>query len=397
MLIPQISAINQNFSPNSNLALKQNSNNCFENLQVQNSLSFSQANALKNSLLINNVNFKGKVLAPSFDIKDIKIIQNLLSKCRYGKKDLIYGDISQIKLTNTDFGSAIENFYTKDDNKNGKISGICEELTYKLGKRLEKLFGDKYIFFAIDGSNKEFGGHTYIGALKNTTENSQKIVSIMKKQQEYLKLPPKVEQKIIQINQEFQGSKIYQEYNSKINDITASFIAKFGENTDMDAIKSLQSDMICAIQTFNNTTLGKEYSKEMNEVNKKINQLKNPFDINKFSGCLLIDPSFNRVEEFGCKGTVFNGYNSNSIRTLNQINAVPSNSRITLGMPLGYLKDLIPELSNKKNANSIVGLNAGTKISVMANDGSEIKMDTLGKNHPFAKFIAKLNENLSND
>ena len=309
------------------------------NYTEQNNLTFAQSNAIKNSLLLNSVAFKGRIIAPSFEAKDIKIIQNLLSKCRYGKKDLIYGDISPIKLQKTGSDISIENFYTKDDNQDGKITGICEELTYKLGKRLEKIFGDKYLFFALDGNNKEFpDAHTYLGALQNTPKNQDFIKS--------------------QTDKTALANKLYKEALS-------TFIAEGNNNNSMQ---------------------------KLNEVNAKLERLK--LNMEAIKGCLVIDPSFNRLEEYGCGETNLIGYNANCVRTLNQINALPANSRVIppmQGIPLGYLKDLAPEICNNENKNSILAINNfGEIIPSVGSDFSII--ETLNPNHPLARFINKLNQ-----
>lgn len=379
MMIYQFSTVNKNIKPYSAMAYKSNNITPLDNSQNQSGLSFAQSNVLKNTRLLNNINFKGKVLAPSFDVKDIKIIQNLLSKCRYGKKDLIYGDISHIKLHKTDSGIAIENFYTHDNNTNGEITGICEELTYKLGKRLEKLFGDKYIFFAIDGSNKEFpDAHTHLAIFKNTHDNKLKIDNITHKQTEYLKRLTEINHEINQINQGFANSQIYQDYHSKMLDM-------INTNPSVNLFSEL-----------NNTILGKQFIEKRNEINTKINLLKKAFNCDELKNCLMIDPSFKRVEEFGT-GTLFDKYNCNTIRRLDEINAVPSNSRLVpnlQGIPLGYLKDLIPEKANRKNGNLMGVLNnIYGKINLRFETDTNI-VGELDTNHSFAKFVDKLNQSI---
>lgn len=369
MIISQISPVNNNIKSYSSLAHQSCNKASIENTQTQNNLTFAQSNAIKNSILINKINFKGNVLAPSFDIKDVQLIKDLLSKCHYGKKDLIYGDISNVKLKRTDNGLAIENFYTEDNNQNGSITGICEELTYKLGKRLEKIFGDKYIFFAIYGSNKEFpGGHTHLAILKNTPDNKLKINNILKKQKENFKLAT-------QISDAFNSSKVYKQ--------VAPQLQRLQEIYDNEAIEKLSK-----------TTLGQQYIKKIQEINEKMNQLKNIFEPNELKNCLMVDPSFKRIEEFGV-GNVFNDYTFDTLRTLEQVNAIPSTSRPLggryMGFPLGYLKDLIPEKINEENKNSIIGVLDCEEIFPFG-----IDINSLQKNHPFVKFITKLNENLAN-
>lgn len=369
MIISQLSPVNNSVKSYSSLTPQPSNKTSIENTQIQNSLTFAQSNAIKNSLLLNNISFKGKILAPSFDIKDIKIIQDLLSKCKYGKKDLIYGDISHIKLKSTDNGLAIENFYTEDKNQNGVITGICEELTYKLGKRLEKIFGDKYIFFGLYGRNKEFpGGHTHLAILKNTPDNKLKINNILKKQIDNFKLAT-------QISDAFNSSNVYKQVAPKVQ--------RLQEIYDNEAIKKLFK-----------TTLGQQYIKKLQEVNEKINQLKNIFEPNDLKDCLMVDPSFNRIEEFG-EGNVFNDYKIDTLRTLEQVNAIPSTSRPLggryMGFPLGYLKDLIPEKINEENKSSIIGVLDCEEILPFG-----IDINSLQKNHPFVKFISKLNEDIAN-
>lgn len=334
MMINAISKTNRNIYLAQNIEIKQNKekHDFAPNSVQKNNLTFSQANAIKNSLLLNNVTFKGRIVAPSFDIKDIETIQNLVSICHYGKKDLIYGDISKIKLQKVGLDVSIENFYTND--KDGKITGICEELTYKLGKRLEKLFGDKYIFFAINGSNKEFpGGHTHLGMMKNTPENKHFIE--------------------LQSDKFTLAQQIYKETD-----------AIFASLTDSEQTK--------IVDKYNNLRLRTEDLK----------------------GSLIIDPSFNRIEEFGCGGRAFDGYISDAIRTLKQVDAVPLNSRIiplSQGIPIGYVKDLIP---GKANGEAMVALhNFGEIIPSIGCDFRIIKK--LSKKHPFVKFIAKLNEGVA--
>lgn len=337
MMISQLSPVNNNIKYYSSLASQRSNKQSIENAQTQNNLTYTQSDAIKNTLILNNINFKGKVFAPSFDIKDINTIKKLLSKCQYGKNDLVYGDISHIRLKRTDAGLAIENFYTNDNNLNGKITGICEELTYKLGKRLEKLFGDKYIFFAIDGSNKEFlDAHTHIGVFHNTKANQE----LVKTQSERFT----------------RAQQLYKE------------------------ILSMASDNITP------------------EISKKIEEFNNlRLDMSTLKGCLMVDPSFNRIEEFGVGGKTFEGYVSNSIKTIDEVNAIPTNSRVIphmLGIPLGHLKDLAPEICNAENKNSILSINNLGEI--IPTVGSDLNItETLSSSHPIRRFIDRLNKQIN--
>lgn len=363
MIVQQIAIANKNICSISSSSLKQKSNNSFENFHVQSGLSLAQSNAIKNSFMLNNIAFKSRVIAPSFDIKDIKIIQNLLLKCQYGKKDLIYGDISHVKLQKNDSGVLIENFYT-EDKPNGPITGICEELTYKLGKRLEKAFGDKYLFFALDGNNKEFSdGHTHLCAMKNTEKNK----TILKKHAEN-------NEQIKKIREDFFNSRLIKLYIFKSNELL--------KNNE-------------PIAKLDQSKLGKHCIESFNKVEEKINNIKNNINIEDLKYSLMIDPSFNRIEEFGIGGKLFEGYAPKGIRTLNEVNAIPSNSRFIPqknGIPLGYLKNLAPEICNNENKSYMLAItNIAGKIYPGVVFAPNIT-EKLNRNHPVIKFIEKLNQ-----
>lgn len=352
MLISQISPVNINQASRSNPACKK-----VDKAQLpceQNGLSFAQSQALKSSRLMNKITF-GRIIAPSYDVADVKVVQELFEKCHYGKKDLIYGDISRVKAKITEEGVGIEGFYTADNAPDGKIYGICEELSYKVGRRLQKTFGDKYLVFGIHGGNKKFpAGHMYLGMIHNTLEN-QKLVNTQTENFSRLHT----------LGNEFKSSDIYKSF----------------PKNPFEAVK-LQG-----------TDLYEQYFKLAAEFCQKADGLSSSFDRKSFANSLIIDSSFAKIEEFG-KGTLFEDYTCHTIRSLEQVDAVPSVFRVIEdSIPLGYLKDLVPEIANARNGNSMVGVWARDTgffpIGCKEFNDSFPKAD---RSHPLFKFLIKLNE-----
>lgn len=173
---------------------------------------------------------------------------------------------------------------------------------------------------------------------------------------------------IEQASQELTNSDVYKKVNLKLQKLN-----NLEDNNDM-------------MTKFQNTSLWKQCLKKVAVLEERKKQLQNTFDINELKDCLMVDPSFNRLEEFG-SGQLFDKYIGKGILTLNQVNAIPSNSRlIGQGFPLGYLKDLIPEIANSTNKNSMIGLMDLHGVMPLG-----IDINKLNKNHPFVKFIDKLN------
>lgn len=353
MIISQISHTNANTKSHLNLPCKK-----VNGAQIpyeQNGLSFAQAQALKSSRLLSQTAFAGRIIAPSYDVADVKIVQELLEKCRYGKKDLIYGDISQVRTKITDEGVEIENFYTADNSPDGNIYGICEELAYKVGRRLQKAFGDKYLVFGVHGGNKEFPkAHMYLGMLHNTAENEELIRTQTENFTQLHKLC-----------KEFSISEVYKSFPKDPNEA-----AKL-KGTDLYEQYMIAAEKFC----------------------KENDGLTSNFDRKSFANSLIIDPSFARVEEFGA-GNVFEGYTCCTVRSLEQINAVPSHTGVMdKTLSLGYLKDLVPEIANGRNASSMVGVFAcDTGIYPIGCKEFNSAFPKVDRTYPLYKFMIKLNE-----
>lgn len=353
MLISQISPVNINQTSRSNLPYKKV--NSAQIPYEQNGLSFAQAEALKGSALLNKTTFKGRIIAPSYDVADVKVVQDLLEKCRYGKKDLIYGDISQVRTKFTDEGVGIEGFYTADNNPDGNIYGICEELAYKVGRRLQKAFGDKYLVFGIHGGNKKFpAGHMYLGMLHNTAENE----GLIRTQTENFT-------QLHKLCKEFSASDVYKSFPKDPREATK----------------------------LRGTDLYKQYMSASKKFCQENDGLSSNFDRKSFANSLIIDPSFSRVEEFE-EGNAFEGYTCCTVRSLEQINAVPSNTGVMdTTLPLGYLKDLVPEIANGRNKDSMVGVFArNTGIYPVGCKEFNESFPKADRSHPLFRFLIKLNE-----
>lgn len=353
------SCANQVYRTNKPRSAHQN----FEISRCKNSgFSFEQSNALKNLPSLNKLSFRGKIYAPSFDNKDVEIIQELLTKCRYGKRDLIYGDISKVKLIKTKDGFSIENFYTKDDREDGTITGICEELANKIGQRLKKILKDKYLIFTIQGANREFpGGHSYLGMLNNTKNNNDIIESLIEAQNQISK----------QYN-DFFNTNIYKEIFPQLRQLE-----KEKKYTEYDKLLE--------------TEKGKLFLEEFEKRIPNISNLKRKleaFNASNIKDCLLIDPSFNRVQQSDY-GDLFSDYSTNYVANLKPFGLVEKNLRpIATGMPLGYVKDIVPEFAHGANENGIIIIYPmGNKIITNPTTHG------LSKDHPLIKFLNKLNEN----
>lgn len=353
MIIPQISPVNTNNKICSNLTCAK-----VDRAQIpyeQNGLSFAQAQALKSSRLANKITF-GRIIAPSYDIQDVAKVQELLAKCRYGKKDLIYGDISQVRTRITDQGVSIENFYTPDDSPDGNIYGNCEELAYKVGRRLQKMFGDKYLVFVITGENKkEFPlAHKYLGMLHNTPENKELLTYKFKIQSRHRRLC-----------REFMSTNAYKSFPKT--------------SEELDKLKG--------------TDLGKQHLALIEKFTEKSKKLSSNLDRESLANSLIIDPSLSKVEEFGA-GNLYDDYIHHIISSLRQVNAVPARRSFLVSYtPVGYLEDLVPEATNDKNKRSMVYIFPHDKG--IAPLGSEELADFISKGdrtHPFFKFMIKLNE-----
>lgn len=354
MLVSQISPVNTIQKTHSNLPCKK-----ADSAQIhyeQNGLSFAQAESLKSSRLMNKVTF-GRIIAPSYDAADVKVVQDLLEKCRYGKKDLIYGDISKVRTRFTDEGVAIEGFYTADDSPDGNIYGICEELAYKVGRRLQKAFGDKYLVFGIhDGSNNSFESHMYLGMLHNTLEN-QELVARQAANYE----------KIDEFGNEFRRLKVYKQFR--------------------------RAELYEGMKKLRGTDLYEQYLVANEALGANIRELLSDFNRESLGNSLLIDPTLGKIQEFGA-GDLFENYTCDSVRSLEQVNAVPSSLGLMDGdVPVGYLGDLVPEIANDKNK--------GLMVYIFPHDngiaplGGQDFLDFILKEdkiHPFYKFMVKLNE-----
>lgn len=70
----------------------------------------------------------------------------------------------------------LKNFYQNLDNEN-EVSGICEELAYKVAKKLEKKLGTRYFVLLTQGSCQYYGfdSHHFITLIEKNEKNREKI------------------------------------------------------------------------------------------------------------------------------------------------------------------------------------------------------------------------------
>jgi hypothetical protein len=293
----------------------------------------------------NEISFNGKIRIPSFPIEDIEFIQGLLNRCKYGKANLIKTP-GNFRIEYDEKFVKLHNFRIPDEGSD--IHGICEELTYKVGKILQEKFGEKYLFYDVKTVHPKYCfDHHCLIALNNNEESRQKV------------------SKLIQNSQA--GFKLAQEMIDKIQNGNFNF-----------------GDMI-----------------KIEEQLKKLAPSSEDIE-----GSLFIDPSFNKIQKFSSDG-IMEKHLKIAIFDLEEIN--PSkhepycfpNIVPEFGIPLGFVKDLAPKLCQELGQEAILVMKftkndklfSSTIESLSENGFFEVidNIETkLGEDNPIVKFLKNL-------
>ena len=270
--------------------------------------------------------------------EDMQNFRDVISDYSYGKKSLINNpDSFKIYAKNGDI--YLDGFHNPDENIK---EGICEELTYKVGKELEKKYGDKYIFIATKGNYiKNNMQHYYITAVKRTKENEENIQNILKKTKQLTNMA-EIFMKNIETN-----------------------------NFDINELQKLQDEA------------------------EKINSIKKE----SLANAILIDPSFHTVKKYSEEGDV-DGYTQDSFFDFQTMNPYQNSSYkfsknatiFGIQIPIGFAKDIAPDLnieSDKLLSLSIISDeydNVEAEICTQDKSGQmeQVKLD---ENHNLYKFI----------
>lgn len=343
---------------------------------VNQKISFAQSNALKNCYSIDSISFQSRA---SYIPEDIKIIQKLLDNCRYGKRELISGKGPAPRKIKTESGLAIENFYTNDDRPDGLITGICEELTYKVGKRLEKLFGDKYILFGVQGRNSEFSGHAHLGLIHNTAES-----------------------KALLTNAKSTFGDILKDYTEFTDSPNYKFMKEQIDFAGNDSAKIMQ---------IYNSAQGLKLRQDHEFLESEAKRRKADFAANNLTNSLMIDPSYNRIDIYGYKNgskrpTTYMGKPTNTIdeiiiekiTPIDESDAIPANPKPigdrNLAVPigrLGYLFNKDKIAPSEKDKLLCLCTHGNLIIPLPMTKGWNYGM--LDDKHPFVEFMTRLNQN----
>ena len=81
------------------------------------------------------------------------VIQDVLDRCIFSKKDLISNssNLSKLKITPSKKYLTLENFFTKDSENS--IYGVCHELAIKAGKTIQQKLGHLHEVFIVKDKN----------------------------------------------------------------------------------------------------------------------------------------------------------------------------------------------------------------------------------------------------
>lgn len=313
-------------------------------LLKQDTCSFSGAPSAKKPLSQIAFGLINKVTSPDFPKAFVNDVQKELDCCVYGKKDLIDTlENNAFKVVQKSDGFDLIGFHNRAQDTEDCIHGICEELSFKVGKKLEEKYGDQYLFADVEGfSMKYFMKHHYIIAFKRTPDNEKKLETITN---------------------------------------NSEFFDKTSRNPDA-------------------TDLDKSDAAKM---------LHKPDDL---KGALLIDPSFNLIEEVETNEK-FKDFIHMSIKTFDYADPYKEPNYLAytdLGetiIPLGYPKDLTPECLDKFDDNDMFSIKLlddkvpaeAHLVSTRLADGLEvIDLDefetSLPENHSLRRFFDKIRQDI---
>ncbi|MDD3150240.1 MAG: hypothetical protein PHV68_05335 [Candidatus Gastranaerophilales bacterium] len=130
-----------------------------------------------------------------FSKADLFSIDEILKRCQYGKNALLK-NYKQCIVKEFDDYFELVNFNTFNQGK--YITGVCSELSSKIGLLLNSKFKEKYIFILAGGSCKNYNAyHIFILAIKNTKANKLKVLKLLDNDKKFYKkyLPKLLEYK----------------------------------------------------------------------------------------------------------------------------------------------------------------------------------------------------------
>lgn len=300
-----------------------------------------------NSFLASNV----KRRKPIYQVK--KEIQEVLDVCRYSKAPIL-DNTDRLKITKEDGKYCLSGFLQEEDS-DGTITGICQELSYKAGKILQEKFKDDYIVCAVfvEGTKYNFSGHTCLLMIERT---------------------PKTEE-LVETRAEL--------------------------TTTHESLEKLKKMLA---QDPDNKELQDKYDalKEKGEVAvDKIHKLTE--DTGFLDKAILVDPSLNFMctsEEFP-DNYIFTGFN-----TLDGMNPYEQDFEHIMEpghfTPLGFVEELLPELKDRYPG-SIVGfglskdcknINASIFGGTISGRITKSTLEAISPNNKLIPFIDKLNKEL---
>lgn len=115
-------------------------------------------------------------------IKSLSFIKRslapLLTKCHYGKQNL-FANLDSLKAYKENDKIFLDGFYSPNDS-DGEITGICEELTQKIGSKIAQMYSKDYSVLALftKGTKYNFSNHMCIGMIPKNKINDEIMKAI---------------------------------------------------------------------------------------------------------------------------------------------------------------------------------------------------------------------------
>lgn len=303
----------------------------------------------------NSLSFKG-----NRELKRIrKEIAPILDSCRYTKRNIVENH-EKLSFKIIDGQIFLTGFHTPND-REGEITGICEELTQKTGEILREKYKGKYTPICLDVKNKKYGfeSHSAILLVKEN-KNTRKILNEIDRNTYLFR----------------KAQRLYKE--ARLDPTNRVKVQEY---------RQLREKVLTLLQ---------ENAKEIN-------------DCKAFKDSIFIDPSFNVIEKLkkAHKYDIVKQFGS-----LSYNNPYESPGRIISNtlVPLGFVFDIFPQLAEEENYppdKILYFFLAGSDkkridIGIKDNEGKNLygyKLDYLKENYPDAEivsFLEKLNAEISN-